>query len=256
MPRVLPNISGAPAYLAQCATIRTTLCQTESGKSSNRDEKTMEGFWDRWGSLIQRLVASVGSQASLLALVLVFMPQPVDLSGWPGALALAAGLLAFASICLEFRADKKAHNNRKTYEKDDVIGIKSYMRSWIGDSGRAIIWTRDLSWADDDSTKKLLKEKAQEGNLTVCMPKMTELGEVLRAAGANVWIYGRPSFLAPASRFTIAHFGNGGSQVAIGRGGRGIHVIEEIDSSHPALHMAIDLASLAELLHKENAAHV
>lgn len=216
----------------------------------------MEGFWDRWGSLIQRLVASVGSQASLLALVLVFMPQPVDIYGWPGVLAIAATLFALVSICLEVSADKKAHNNRKTYRKDDSIGIKAYMRSWIGDSGRAIIWTRDLSWADDDLTKKLLKEKAQEGNLTVCMPKMTELGEALRDAGAKVWIYGRPSFAAPASRFTIAHYGNGGSQVAIGRGGRGIHVIEEIDSSHPALHMAVDLASLAELLHKEEAAHV
>lgn len=215
----------------------------------------MTGFWDRWGNLIQRLLASVGSQASLLALVYVFKP-PEHFSGWAGFLAIVAALLALISIWLEVSSDRRAHKSRKTYSKEDAAGIKAYMRNWIGGSGQAVIWTRDLSWADDDKTKNLLKDKARNGNLTVCMPKMTDLGQALKDAGANVWIYGRPSFKTPASRFTIAHYGNGGSQVAIGRATGGIHVIEEIDANNPALHMATDLAHLAELLHSEATANV
>lgn len=215
----------------------------------------MIGFWDRWGNLIQRLLASVGSQASLLGLVYVFVP-PGKFFGWPGVLGVIAAILAIASIVLEVKSERKAHKNRKTYRKDDSAGIKAYMRNWIGESGQAVIWTRDLSWADDDQTKNLLKDKARNGNLTVCMPKMTDLGDTLKKAGANVWIYGRPHFKTPASRFTIAHSGNGGSQVAIGRANGGIHVIEEIDASNPALHMATDLAKLAELLHNEGAPNV
>lgn len=208
----------------------------------------MGKFWDMWGSLFQRLVASVGSQASLIALVLVFAPQPVELKGWPLLLIILAAALAVTSIWLEIRAEAKAHKHRKSYQKTDSAGIKSYMRRWIANSGRAAIWTRDLSWADDMETINLLKTKASGGNLIVCMPKMNAIAQELSDAGADLRIYGTQGFDSPASRFTIAYSGNGGSQVAIGKADGGVHVIEEIDSGDPALHMATDLVALAKLL--------
>lgn len=163
------------------------------------------------------------------------------------ALALA---LAITSVYLEVTSDLREHLHRKTYRRDDAVGIKQYMHRWIGGSGKAAIWTRDLSWVDDDQTRDLLAAKAKGGNLILCMPKMNEMGAKLQAAGADVRIYGRDGFDSPASRFTIAFVGNGGSRVAVGRGKNGMHIIEELDADHPALHMAKDLIELARLLAK------
>ncbi len=214
----------------------------------------MKKLWDRWGELVRRLLASVGSQASLVALVFVFAPQPVKAEGWPLLLLIVALLLAAVSIWLEIASDAEAHRCRRTFERSDAIGIKSYMRSWIGSSGRAAIWTRDLSWVNDDETKNLLLAKAEGGNLTVCLPKMTAIATMLKDAGAEVCAYGEQEGGSPASRFTIAYLGNGGTQVAIGRTDGRNHVIEELDAGDPALHMATDLVNLARLLSKRGGA--
>jgi hypothetical protein len=208
----------------------------------------MDSFWDKWGGLIQRLFASVGSQASLVALALVFAPQPVTLGGWPLVLIGVATVLAVLSVWLEFASEMKVHKHRKTYRRDDANGIKEYMQRWIGQSGRAAIWTRDLSWVDDDKTKQLLETKAESGNLDVYTPALNEFGKRLRAAGAKVHLYGGDAFPAPASRFTIAFSGNGGSRVAIAHAIGGMHVIEELDGAHPAFHLANDLCAVAKLL--------
>ena len=64
-------------------------------------------FWDRWSGLIQRLVASLGSQASLLGLVYFFASQsppgspPFKLEGWLLLLSVVAAALAALSVWLE-----------------------------------------------------------------------------------------------------------------------------------------------------------
>jgi hypothetical protein len=209
---------------------------------------TLRKKWERWGNLIQRVLASVGSQGSLLALALIFAPQPVKFEGWPLFFILAAGLLAIASFCLELSSDLKAHHGLRTLDRVDEDGIKAYMRQWIEASGRAAIWTRDLSWVNDDATMNVLRKKAAGGNLTICLPKMTNTAAQLREAGAEVYAYGDRGLVPPASRFTIAYLGNGGTQIAIGRTDGSSHVIEELDSSHPTFHMATDLVALAKLL--------
>lgn len=205
-------------------------------------------FWETWGSLVQRLLASVGSQASLVALLLVFAPQPLELKGWTLALIVLAMVLAVVSVWLEVTAERKAHRGRKVYLRDDAEGIKAYMRSWIDSSGRAAIWTRDLSWADDDQTRRQLEAKASSGNLDIFVPIENDLCARLRGVGARVHVYGGRRMQAPASRFTIAFFGNGGSKVAIGRAVAGMHVIEELGTDDPAFHMATDLIAIAGLL--------
>lgn len=208
----------------------------------------MQTFWEKWGGLTQRLVASVGSQASLVALVLAFAPQPITLEGYTAWLVLIATALAVASVVLEVRSELAGHKHIKTYRSNDSVAIKGYMRHWIKTSGRAAIWTRDLSWVDDDETKSVLEAKAKTGNLTICMPKMNDIGQYLQKAGAEVCIYGAEGFESPESRFTISYVGNGGTQVAIGRTDAGNHVINEINSNHPAMYMAKDLVALAKLL--------
>lgn len=208
----------------------------------------MINWWQRWGGLVQRLVASVGSQASLVGLALVFAPQPIAFTGGVQFLIGVAILLALVSVYLEVRSDLAAHHRLHVYRRSDATGIKAYMRKWIGNSGRAAIWTRDLSWADDAPTMDLLLEKAKGRNLSIFMPRVNETARRLQDAGAEVHAYGGKSLDNPASRFTIAYFGNGGSQVAIGRSVEGKHVIEELGGDDPSFHMATDLVQLARRL--------
>lgn len=208
----------------------------------------MVDWWQRWGDLVQRLVASVGSQASLVGLALALSPQPISFTGWVQVLIVVALLLALASAYLEVKSDLAAHQRLHMYRGDDATGIKAYMRNWIGNSGRAAIWTRDLSWADDASTMNLLLQKARDKNLSICLPEINETARRLQDAGAEIHAYGCKSLEVPASRFTIAFFGNGGSQVAIGRPVEGRHVIEELGGDNPAFHMAMDLVQLARRL--------
>lgn len=171
----------------------------------------MDDLWLRWGDLVQRLLASVGSQASLVGLLLALSPQPIVLEGWLRVLVGMAFLLALASVYLEIKSDLAAHRRLRVYRRDDAAGIKAYMRKWIDSSGRAAIWTRDLSWADDAPTMNLLLQKAKDKNLSIFLPRINEAARRLRDAGAEVYAYGGNSLEAPASRFTIAFFGNGGS---------------------------------------------
>jgi hypothetical protein len=206
----------------------------------------MGRFLTKWGSLTQRLVASTASSvAALVGLYLVFEQQPVKFEGWPRLLVIAAILLAVLSVCLEVVAERRVHVRLKIYARNDKAGIKEYMQRWIAECGRAAVWTRDLSWVDDDKTRDLLLSKAREKSLTLCMPRMNDIGQALREAGATVYTYGAAEFDSPASRFTIAYSGNGGTRVAIARPTGDAHVIEEFDASDPVFHMADDLISLA-----------
>lgn len=211
-------------------------------------------FWDSWGALIQRLIASVGSLLSLTAFMFMFMPQPVKLEGIALVLLLLTLILAAISIWLEVRSELVAARHRKSFKENDALGIKGYMRRWIGHSGRAAVWTRDLSWVDDEETLNLLKSKAGSGGLTIYLPQETEMSQRLAKAGATICAYGGRAFKAPESRFTIAFLGNGGSKVAIGRRVNGLHIIEELGSGDPSFLMASDLVSLATLLAEKGGA--
>jgi hypothetical protein len=139
---------------------------------------------------------------------------------------------------------------RRVYAKDDTQGIKRYMHSWIEHGGRVAIWTRDMSWAQNPETHRLLTEKARRGELILCLPEINALARDLSAAGAEVCAYGARVLEAPASRFTIVFFGRDGSRVAVGRAEGDTHVIDEFSAGHhPAFHLAADLVTLARALH-------
>lgn len=116
------------------------------------------------------------------------------------------------------------------------------MHKWIEHRGRVAIWTRDMSWAQNDETRKLLTKKARNGELILCLPELNDIAEKLKAAGAEVHAYGAKHLESPASRFTIADFGKDGSQVAAGRAEGHIHLIDEFRAGdHPAFYLAEDL---------------
>lgn len=102
-----------------------------------------------------------------------------------------------------------------------------------------------MSWAHNDDTRGLLREKAARGELILCLPEQNELATELGAAGAEICAYGANRLESPASRFTIIFFGRDGARVAVGRADGDTHVIDEFNAgSHPAFHLAEDLIAL------------
>jgi len=96
--------------------------------------------------------------------------------------------------------------------------INDYMFRWISKAGRAVVFTRDHTWAlRDGRIKELLLAKAKSHELTMCLPKHTDLTRELKTAGAEILVYERLKY-TPKARFTIIKDGRGAeAQVAIGK---------------------------------------
>ena len=203
-------------------------------------------WWLAWGSLIKKLLPSTGSVASITALLMYFLPPPAMLPWWGVATLVVAVIFFIIFVMLEF-AD---HKRRHVFKRKDKMAIEKYMHNWIEYGGRVAIWTRNMSWADNDRTTKLLITKAQHGELILCLPHSTQLTEKLESRGAEVCYYGAESFDSPASRFTIIYFDRDGSSVAVGRTVGDTHVIDEFSAGdHPAYHIAKDLVALVRSNH-------
>jgi hypothetical protein len=94
------------------------------------------------------------------------------------------------------------------------------------------------------SIHELLVDKASKHELTVCLPKETELSRELQDAGARVATYAGLS-VVPEARFTIIRYGQQDAEVAIGRHDGEVHRIERFASGrHPAFAIAEDLVRL------------
>jgi hypothetical protein len=209
--------------------------------TASAGEVEMKAWWRAWGEVVLKLVALAGSVASLVGLLRQFLPSPKDLPHWAVALLVVAPLLFIVFIVLEFHD----HRPCRVYASTDIAGIKKYMHDWIKHGSRVAIWTRDMSWAHDDDTRSLLKEKAAGGELILCLPEQNDLAKELAAAGAEVCVYGTKLLESPASRFTIVFYGRDGARVAVGRADGNTHVIDEFNSrSHPAFYLAADLVAL------------
>jgi len=210
-----------------------------------------KAWWMRWGPLVQKLIALAASLASLVGLLVMFLPSPRDLPFWAIALLVFAAFSFVVLVVLEFMT----HRGHRVYAASDATGIRKYMHNWIEHGGRVAIWTRDMSWAQNDFTRRLLTQKAARRELILCLPEQNELTRELAAAGAEVCAYGTKYLESPASRFTITFFGRDGSRVAVGRVSGDTHAIDEFSANdHPAFHVAEDLIALvrAQCAHGRN----
>jgi len=205
----------------------------------------LQTWWKAWGDLVQKLIALVASFASMAGLVVAFLPSLTDLAWWGVALLVSATFFLVVVVVLEFLGRR----GRRVFTKADTEGIRKYMHNWIEHGGRVAIWTRDMSWAQNPKTRKLLLEKARHKELILCLPELNELANELATAGAEICAYGARHLESPASRFTIAFFGRDGSRVAVGRAEGDTHVIDEFSAGgHPAFHLAEDLITLVRSL--------
>ena len=128
------------------------------------------------------------------------------------------------------------------------------MRKWISNRGVTAIFTRDMSWANNDTeVKKILFNKAQNNELIIVTPKVTKLSGNLKKKGAGVFVY-KNLAINPQSRFTIIRYGRQDSAIAVGKTHKdGIHHIDEYytGESH-IINVANDLVQIIEKMNEKD----
>lgn len=124
--------------------------------------------------------------------------------------------------------------------------INEYMHNWLEDNSRSIIFSRDMSWANDDGKIfQVLEKKALDKELILVLADKTPLVTKLEAKGAVFIEYGFLGY-TPKTRFTFVNYESMDEKVAIGKQDEnGVHRIDEYSPSDaPVYYLARDLISI------------
>ena len=189
------------------------------------------------------LFTIIGSLASVLAFVIPLLFSSEITSWWMIVLIVMFVILMLASIALI----TKFGPTTRVYSVEDKLGIRNYMFRWIKNGRRVAIWTRDMSWVEDEEMELMLRHKAESQELIICLPTATDTSDVLKQSGAELLTYG--TLDPPAASFTIVNYDREGSRVAVGRRMGNQHIIQEFSAGdNSTFHMARDLVKLAREL--------
>lgn len=93
----------------------------------------LRAWWKAWGELLQRFLVLAASFASMVGLLVVFLPSPRELPRWAVALLVSAGFFLAVLIVLEFLD----HRGRRVYAKNDTEGIKKYITIGLSMAGES-----------------------------------------------------------------------------------------------------------------------
>lgn len=193
--------------------------------------------------MIKNILTQFGSIASLCGLILTIRSAEQKFGGWQWFLLFIALVLFVFSIYLII--SEYLSNKPKIYK--DKSDIRNYMYNWIKNGGRVVIFTRDLSWVNDDEMRDLLRNKSRSKECIICMPKKIDKVIELEKEGATVIEYPALEY-TPLSRFTIVNYGRDDAKIAVGKSIEdGKHVIEEYgNGGHPYFQVANDLVRILE----------
>jgi hypothetical protein len=192
------------------------------------------------------VVLQVATFSSLVGLYFTIIPIDQPRPNWHwmvlGASAIASLFLTAYEIRDHIKATPKTFRSQKK--------INRYMCRWVSSGGRVAIFSRDMSWANEEAVKSILLTKAANNELTVCLEKEIPLTNELKEKGARIVTYGGLGHV-PRSRFTIVDFDKEGARVAVGAHLDGRHAIEEFRSGdHPFFAVAEDLVKLLLKAHE------
>lgn len=186
-------------------------------------------------------IASIGAAlgSSLKVIWSLKTPDQPLTASQVAFLTIAAGL-GMLAVTLEIQDYLKSRPKR--YSKDKQI--RDHMYKLIKNGGNVSVFTRDLSWANDDQMIEMMKDKAKQDSLTVVLPKPVPISDELKDLGATVIYYGNHYTIK--SRFTISNMNRVDSTVSIGRQSNGKHIIEKYENKdgHLAFSLAQDLAGV------------
>lgn len=179
--------------------------------------------------------------ATLLTFTPLMKEGNIDWSTIDILVTSLAIIVFFFFIVLEWRSVSRV----RIYDPSDKHLIQDYMEKWIAPSGRVAVWTRDMTWANNENAKKILRAKARNKELVICQQDETPLSKELKDHGAEIHFYSAAHY-SPKTRFTIRNYRRAGASVAIGYQKDGLHYIEEFRSPWESAHpLTEDLVKLA-----------
>ena len=172
--------------------------------------------------MVIRIVGLLGTAASVIGLIFSLRPVGQPLTAFQGGLI---GVLIFGFLLLIY-SDINTYQLNQPISFDSENEINDYMYEWISKGRRVVIFTHDMSWANEDRMRRILAKKAQRNELTICLPKNIELTRSLTRYGATILTYEQLNYV-PQSRFTIINKDRMDAHVAVGRRIGNKHIIEE-----------------------------
>lgn len=153
--------------------------------------------------------------------------------------------LAIISLIYEIIGDYKKSPKKYTPNSPDIAVALSKL---INASGKAALFSRDLTWAADlnSNAYKTLSDKAKRGELTVLCEIANGVASSLSGDGADVHSY-IGKLKDPGSRFSILDYGKPGARLLIGYNDGNKHVIQTYNSTNDQalIYLAEDMVKLA-----------
>jgi hypothetical protein len=199
--------------------------------------------------ILPRISLWISSLASVVSLILTIATMKMSLPLLYTVIIAGLVIFFFVSLFLDYRDFSR--QKPRTF-KPESYEIKNYLLNWISKGGHAVVFTRDMSWANDDRIKNMLLTKARNSELSVILPKQMALTEELERSGAQIISYESLNY-TPQSRFTLINKGRMDSQVAFGRRIKDQHVIEEFaNGEHPVFALANDLVEILNHIQKKS----
>lgn len=189
---------------------------------------------------LTRLFSELANLVAVLALTIqVWTTLPIHFQ-IPLLIVLLLGLVVPIWGSLDFVA------KRPQQFQPGAAGINTYLCEWLSKGGRSAIFSRDLSWGAMPEPAKVLRKKAEDKSLIICVADQSKVADELEVHGAEVYCYSHLGF-EPRVRFTVIDYGRADARVAIGfveSGGK--FVIREYSAADQAVvALANDLIAFA-----------
>ena len=139
-------------------------------------------------------------------------------------------IFALAAIYIWVQVCSFCANNFNSSVHKSKDQVNKYLLKWLNKGSRTVIFTRDLTWADESNDiLQTLERKARNKELTICLYRETSTTTHLADLGAEVYIHNMPESKLK-SRFTIIDYGKNNPKITVGtRNNSGQFVNERYD---------------------------
>lgn len=178
------------------------------------------------------IVGWAGSVPTMFAL-------PIS-QGWASFLVILSGVFVAFLVIAELRDYQQSRPATFRHERDTY----PYMCEVVSNPS-PVIFSVQMSYTAREDVREVLRQRAREGDLTVCLPRMVGFAKELQDLGATIHTYADEDF-TPQSRFTIVRHNRGDAEMFYGHDIDGQFVIHRFNAAdqEPAYFLARDLVNL------------
>lgn len=132
----------------------------------------------------------------------------------------------------------------KRFSLDEKEKINKFLRKKIKKTGAVAIFSRDFTWVEKNTEQyRLLKDKAERGELFIFLENETDISRELSNNGAIIKVYNKytKQGFEPKSRFTILNYKGAGKTTLIGVSDDEYHTIYTLKSKeNTELHTLVE----------------